>query len=85
MWLSGSSERDPLLYFHQNTIHAFDVDGSCEAKPEERAIVSVWARSNAHDKRNDYGTTLLCESAQQPGTPAKKGETIQCDLSKLKW
>ncbi|MFT5789327.1 MAG: hypothetical protein ACI8SJ_001443 [Shewanella sp.] len=85
MWLSGSSEHDPLMYFHQNTIHAFDIDGSCEAKPEERAIVSVWARSNANDKRNDYGTTLLCESAENPGTPAKRGEVIQCDLTKLKW
>ncbi|PKG55445.1 hypothetical protein, partial [Shewanella sp. GutDb-MelDb] len=85
MWLSGSSEQDPLIYFHQNTIHAFDVDGSCEAKPEERAIVSVWARSNANDKRNDYGTTLLCESAENPGTPAKRGEVIQCDLTKIKW
>ena len=85
MWLSASAEQDPLMYFHQNTIHAFDIDGSCEAKPEERAIVSVWARSNAHDKRNDYGTTLLCESAENPGTPAKRGEVIQCDLTKLKW
>ena len=85
MWLSGSAEQDSLIYFHQNTIHAFDVDGSCEAKPEERAIVSVWARSNAHDKRNDYGTTLLCESAANPGTPAKRGEVIQCDLTKVKW
>ncbi|MDB2387237.1 hypothetical protein N9W21_07835, partial [Shewanella sp.] len=85
MWLSASAEQDPLMYFHQNTIHAFDVDGSCEAQPEERAIVSVWARSNAHDKRNDYGTTLLCESAVNPGTPAKRGEVIQCDLTQLKW
>ncbi|TVP14579.1 hypothetical protein [Shewanella sp. KCT] len=84
-WLAGSSQQDSLLYFHQNTIHAFDVDGSCEAKPEERAIVSVWARSNAHDKRNDYGTTLLCESAKHPGTPANKDEVIQCDLTHLKW
>ncbi len=34
MWLSGSSERDPLLYFHQNTIHAFDVDAA--AKPSRK-------------------------------------------------
>ncbi|WP_144211632.1 cupin domain-containing protein [Shewanella donghaensis] len=85
MWLSGSAEQDSLLYFHQNTIHGFDIDGNCEAKPEERAIVSVWARSNAQDTRNDYGTTLLCESANQPGTPAKRGEIIQCDLTKFKW
>ncbi|MBB1322552.1 MULTISPECIES: hypothetical protein [unclassified Shewanella] len=85
MWLSGSAVIDPLMYFHQNTIHAFEVDGSCEAKPQERAIVSVWARSNANDKRNDYGTTLLCESANKPGTPAHKDEVIQCDLTKIKW
>ncbi|WP_065188715.1 hypothetical protein [Shewanella woodyi] len=85
MWLSGSNAQDSLTYFHQNTIHAFDIDGQCEASPEERAIVSVWARSNAHDTRNDYGTTLLCESAKHPGTPAKRGEVIQCDLTKVKW
>jgi len=85
MWASATHEIDPLMYFHQNTIHAFEIDGSCEAKPEEKAIVSVWARSNAHDKRNDYGTTLLCESAANPGTPANRGEIIQCDLTHTKW
>lgn len=85
MWLSGSANDDSLLYFHANTIHAFEVDGKCEAKPEERALVSVWARSRAHDKRNDYGTTLLCESAKKPGTPAHRGELIQCDLTHTKW
>ncbi|MGK0409266.1 MAG: hypothetical protein ACJASB_001422 [Shewanella psychromarinicola] len=84
-WKSGSAEHDPLVYLHQNTIHAFKVDGNCEAKPEERALVSVWARSNANDKRNDYGTTLLCESAKNPGTPAHSDEVIQCDLTKAKW
>lgn len=85
MWTSNSYNRSPLVYFHQNTIHAFEVDGTCEAKPEERALVSVWARSNADDTRNDYGTTKLCESALKPGTPAHKGEVIQCDLTKTKW
>lgn len=85
MWSSTSPGNGPLIYFHQNTIHAFDIDGSCEANPEEKAMVTVWARSNAHDKRNDYGTTLLCESQSQPNTPAKRGEVIECDLSKTKW
>lgn len=85
MWNDSTYKKDPLMYFHQNTIHAFEIDGNCEAKPEERAIVSVWARSNAHDKRNDYGTTLLCESAKNPGTPANRGEMIQCDLTHTKW
>ena len=39
---------------------------NCHAKPEEKAIVTVWARSIADDRRNDYGTTLLCESAANP-------------------
>ncbi|ADG94415.1 conserved hypothetical protein [Arcobacter nitrofigilis DSM 7299] len=85
MWVSGSAMNNSLLYLHENTIHAFEVDGKCEAKPEERALVSVWARTNAHDKRNDYGTTLLCESAEKPGTPAHRGEMIQCDLTNTKW
>jgi hypothetical protein len=85
MWIDSAYNKDSLMYFHQNTIHAFEVDGNCEAKPEERAIVSVWARSNADDKRNDYGTTLLCESAKNPQTPAKKGEIIQCELTHTKW
>ncbi len=85
MWVSGDAMNNSLLYLHENTIHAFEVDGKCEAKPEERALVSVWARTNAHDKRNDYGTTLLCESAEKPGTPAHRGEMIQCDLTHTKW
>ncbi|GGI82435.1 hypothetical protein [Shewanella gelidii] len=85
MWSSTSPSEDPLIYFHQNTIHAFDIDGQCEAKPHKKAMVTVWARSNAHDKRNDYGTTLLCESQNQPNTPAKLGEVIECDLTKTKW
>ncbi len=85
MWADASHAKDPLMYFHQNTIHAFEIDGDCEENPEERAVVSIWARSNAHDKRNDYGTTLLCESAENPGTPAHRGEIIQCDLTHTKW
>lgn len=85
MWSATSPTQDPLIYFHQNTIHAFDIDGSCEATPEEKAMVTVWARSNAHDKRNDYGTTLLCESQSRPNTPAMRGEVIECDLTKTKW
>jgi len=85
MWAPTSADKDSLAYFHQNTIHAFDIDGDCEAKPEERAMVTVWARSHAHDKRNDYGTTLLCESQSKPNTPANRGEVIECDLTKTKW
>ena len=55
------------------------------AKPEEKAIVTVWARSMAHDRRNDYGTTLLCESSAEPETPANKDELWRCDLTKTKW
>lgn len=43
----------PLVYFHRNTIHAFGVDGSCEANPEAKALVTIWARSTAHDRNND--------------------------------
>jgi hypothetical protein len=85
MWVAGTQRDNALVYLHQNTIHAFEVDGDCEAAPEERALVSIWARTNAADKRNDYGTTLLCESAKKPGTPAHRGEVIQCDLTHTKW
>ncbi|MFT7005067.1 MAG: hypothetical protein ACJAWW_002436 [Sulfurimonas sp.] len=85
MWVAGSNKYNSLVYLHQNTIHAFEVDADCEAKPEQRALVSVWARTNAADRRNDYGTTLLCESAAHPGTPAHRGELIQCDLTPVKW
>ncbi len=85
MWATGAPDHQPFVYFRRNTIHAFEVDGSCEAKPEEKALVTIWARSNANDSRNDYGSTLLCECADKPGTPAKKGDMIQCDLTKTKW
>ena len=85
MWAAGAPDKQPFVYFKRNTIHAFEVDGSCEAKPEEKALVTIWSRSNAADRRNDYGTTCLCESAKNPGTPGKRGELIQCDLTKIKW
>jgi hypothetical protein len=85
MWVASSSGMGPLIYLHQNTVHAFWVDDSCEAEPADKAWVSFWARTNANDKRNDYGTTRLCESAKHPGTPAHRGEVIQCDLTQTKW
>jgi len=85
MWASTTPDEDPLLYLHQNTIHAFDIDGDCEANPEEKAMVTVWARSDAHDLRNDYGTTLLCGSHEDPDSPAERGQVIECDLTKAKW
>jgi len=40
-----------LVYFFQNTIHAFDIKGECEAAPEDKAFVTVWART---DTANPY-------------------------------
>lgn len=85
MWSTGAPNNQPFVYFHRNTIHAFEVDGNCEAKPEEKGLVTIWARSNAADRKNDYGTTRLCECAEEPGTPAERGKVIQCDLSKVKY
>lgn len=85
MWSSSSFDRDPLVYFHENTIHAFEIEGNCESKPVESALVSIWARSDAHEKSNDYGSTKLCESAEQLNTPAVRGKKIQCQLTKLKY
>ena len=85
MWASSANDREPLVYFHENTIHAFEVDGDCEENPAESALVTIWARSDAHQKWNDYGTTRLCECADEPNTPAVRGKKIQCQLTKLKY
>jgi len=85
MWASSSYDRDALVYFHENTIHAFEVDGDCEQTPAQSALVSAWARSDAHERANDYGTTRLCECAEEPNTPAVRGKKIQCQLTKLKY
>lgn len=84
-WATTAYNHQALQYFHPNTIHAFNVRGDCEAKPEEKALVMVWARSNAHDERNDYGTTLLCECADDLGTPPIRGFRVRCNLTKWKW
>jgi hypothetical protein len=84
-WATTAYNHQSLQYFHQNTIHGFELDGDCEANPEERALVAVWARSNAHDTRNDYGTTLMCECADDLGTPPVRGKRVRCDLTKWKW
>jgi hypothetical protein len=85
MWASSSFDRDPLVYFHENTIHAFEIDGDCESNPSENALVTVWARTDAHERANDYGNTRLCECADEPNTPAVRGKKIQCQLTKLKY
>ena len=85
MWASSSYDRDPLVYFHENTIHAFEIDGNCESNPAETALVTVWARSDANERSNDYGSTKLCECADEPNTPAVRGKKIQCQLTKLKY
>tara|TARA_B100000953_G_scaffold213966_1_gene176851 strand:- start:2106 stop:2249 length:144 start_codon:yes stop_codon:yes gene_type:complete len=41
MWTTSSYDRDPLVYFYENTIHAFEIDGDCEEDPEENALVSI--------------------------------------------
>jgi len=41
-------------------------DGDCESLPKESALVTVWARSDAHERANDYGATKLCECADEP-------------------
>lgn len=85
MWASTSYDHGALAYFHENTIHAFDVKGDCESNPASSALVTVWARTDAHERANDYGTTLLCECADEPNTPAVRGKMIQCQLTKLKY
>ncbi|WP_026915824.1 dimethylsulfonioproprionate lyase family protein [Christiangramia portivictoriae] len=85
MWTTSSYDRDPLVYFYENTIHAFEIDGDCEENPDQNALVSIWARSDAHEKLNDYGSTKLCECAEEPGKPAVRGEKIKCYLTKLKY
>ena len=85
MWASSSYNQDPLTYFHENTIHAFEVDEDCLKETSNSALVTVWARSDAHERANDYGTTKLCECARKPNTPAVRGEKIQCQLTKLKF
>jgi hypothetical protein len=84
-WATSAHDRDSFAYFHENTIHAFGVDGSCEESPDESALVTVWARSDADQRANDYGTTRLCESAETPGAPSRRGTMIQCQLTKLKY
>jgi len=85
MWASSAYDRDALVYFHENTIHAFIAKGECEPEPEESALVTVWARSDAHNRHNDYGNTRLCECADEPNTPAVRGKKVQCQLTKMKY
>lgn len=84
-WSSGSNTKNNLVYFYENTIHAFDVDGSCVEDPEKMALVSVWARSDAHEIFNDYGGTRLCECADKPNTPAVRGKKVRCQVNKLSY
>ncbi|WP_370392389.1 hypothetical protein [uncultured Winogradskyella sp.] len=81
-WVTAQEEN---ILNPKDTIHAFEIDGDCESNPAENALVTVWARSDAHERANDYGTTKLCECADEPNTPAVRGKKIQCQLTKLKF
>ena len=85
MWANTAWNFAPLVYFHENTIHAFQMDADGEKDPDSKAMVAVWARGNADDTRNDYGNTRLCENADQPDTPALRGGKIRCELTHMKW
>lgn len=85
MWASTAWNQAPLVYFYENTIHAFDMKDTGEEKPAERAMVAVWARGNAADLRNDYGNTRLCENGDAPNTPALRGHPVRCELTQQKW
>ena len=81
MWASSSFDSDPLVYFHENTIHAFEVHSDGEVKPERRALVTVWSRGNV----NPAGSTRLCENGEKLGTPAVRGGIVRCQLEHYKW
>lgn len=95
-WVVGSETENDLVYFFQNTIHAFDVNGVCEASPEDKAFVTVWARTDAANpyddsssaesyNDNDYGETRLCTDLENPDNPPVRGGQVQCELTQIKW
>jgi hypothetical protein len=93
-WVAGSETENDLVYFYQNTIHAFDVNGECEATPEDKAFVSVWARTDAANPYagsksvgpyNDYGETRLCADLDNPDKPPVRGGKVRCELTQIKW
>ena len=81
MWASSSYDRAPLVYFHENTIHAFEVHSDGEVKPERRALVTVWSRGNV----GTASDTFLCENGEKLGTPAVRGGIVRCQLEHRTW
>lgn len=60
-WISTAPNKDPLIYIPRNSIHAFDLTATYENTSESDVHITIWARSTSNEKKNDYGTTLLCE------------------------
>lgn len=57
-WIETSPNKDALLYIPRNSIHAFNLKANnCG---ENYAHVTIWARTNADEKNDDYGTTNIC-------------------------
>lgn len=58
-WAPTTPSKDALLYIPRNSIHAFNLtEKKCDN--QDYAHVTVWARTNAHEKNEDYGTTNIC-------------------------
>ena len=46
-WVPSSPSKDDLIYFHQNTIHAFEVLGEdCHAEPDEKVSLTHIVQTN---------------------------------------
>ena len=84
LWQPTSPDQDAMMYIKPNYIHAFSVENSCNVNPNHHAHVTIWSRSTAHDKKNDYGTTHLCELKNpfsQPWLINSKTADIVCSLN----
>ncbi|PXZ07916.1 hypothetical protein DKK70_04460 [Gilliamella apicola] len=58
-WAATTPKHDSLLYIPRNAIHAFNLTKTnCG---NNYAHVTIWARTDAHEKNSDYGTTNICQ------------------------
>jgi len=74
-----------LLYIDRNAIHAFHLKENCD-NSKKYAMVSIWARSTAHDKNNDKRVSTFCTNDKDANFDKfalnKEGLSFKCKLCK---
>ena len=73
---------DDILYIDRNDIHAFHLVKTCDYDVPQ-GIVTIWARTTAHEFEQDTRICSITDKRYQPGERTSPGYSYKCDLHRI--